>query len=43
MVVILASLEIKDWAEKQPLLLFGLVVAQFITIFLTFHFQDLRM
>ena len=43
MVVILAALQIRDWAEKRPLVLFGLVVAQFITIFLTFHFQDLRM
>ncbi len=43
MVVILAALKLRDWAEKRPLLLFALVVAQFITIFLTFHFQDLRM
>ncbi len=43
MVVILAALEIKPWAEKRPLLLFTLAVTQFITIVLTFHFQDLRM
>lgn len=42
-VVILAALELRQWAERRPLLLFGLGVAQFITIFLTFHFQDLRM
>lgn len=43
MVVILAALELRNWAEKRPLLLLAVVVAQFVTIFLTFHFQDLRM
>ncbi len=43
LVVILAALELRPWAEKRPLLFFGLVVAQFVTYFLTFHFQDLRM
>ncbi len=43
MVTILAALELKPWAEKRPLLLLGLVLAEFVTMFLTFHFQDLRM
>jgi hypothetical protein len=43
MMVILAALEIRPWVEKRPWLLFGLGALQFITVVLTFHFQDLRM
>ena len=43
MVVILAAREIRGWAPRRPLLFFGLALTEFITIFLTFHFQDLRM
>jgi len=43
MVVLLAAREIEPFVEAHPLGLSWLAAAQFMTIFLTFHFQDLRM
>ncbi len=43
MVVMLAALQIETWIKDHPRLLLGLALVQLITLFLTFHFQDLRM
>jgi len=43
MVVILAAYEVEKWAREHPSVVLGLAVAQLITLFLTFHFQDLHM
>jgi hypothetical protein len=43
MVVILAALEIEQYVQKKPAIVFILALIQFVTIVLTFHFQDLRM
>lgn len=43
MVVTLAAIELEPWIDRHPRLMFLLAGAQLITIFLTFHFQDLRM
>ena len=43
MVVILASIQIEPWVKDHPRWLLGLALAQLVTLFLTFHFQDLRM
>lgn len=42
-VVLFASREILDWKPNQQYPIYGLVLAQWITLLLTFHFQDLRM
>ena len=43
MVVLLAALELETWVKAHPRLLLWLAVVQLVTLFLTFHFQDLRM
>ena len=43
MVVLLAAREIEPFVQAHPVVLPWLAITQFITIFLTFHFQDLRM
>jgi hypothetical protein len=43
MMVMLAALELEPYVADHPRLLLGLGVVQLITLFLTFHFQDLRM
>ena len=43
MVVLLAAREIEPFVQAHPMVLPWLAITQFITIFLTFHFQDLRM
>lgn len=42
-VVLLAALELESFAQRQPRMLLVLATVQIISIFLTFHFQDLRM
>jgi hypothetical protein len=43
MVVIFASLELYRWAQKRPYLFYALLLAQFVTFMLTYHFQELKM
>jgi hypothetical protein len=43
LVVLLVALEIEALFERHPRVLVWLAFAQLVTIFLTFHFQDLRM
>lgn len=43
MMVMLAALELEPYVADHPRLLLGVGVAQLITLFLTFHFQDLQM
>jgi hypothetical protein len=42
-IVLLASRELVHWMKNKPYLLVGLLLAQFITLILTYHFQDFRM
>jgi hypothetical protein len=43
MIVLLASRELVRWMKDKPYLLVSLLLAQFITLMLTYHFQDFRM
>jgi hypothetical protein len=43
MVLFFASFEIEKLMRKKPLLFLGLMLLQYGTLILTFHFQDLRM
>jgi hypothetical protein len=43
MMALFAAYELEPHAARRPALVYGLGVAQFITIVLTYHFQDLRM
>ena len=43
MVAVFAAYELEPHAKKHPWVIFWLGLAQFITIVLTYHFQDLRM
>jgi hypothetical protein len=43
MVALFAAYEIQPTARRRPWIMFVLALAQFVTLMLTFHFQDLRM
>jgi hypothetical protein len=43
MVVMLAACELEPWVRDHPRMMLALAAMQLITLFLTFHFQDLRM
>jgi uncharacterized membrane protein (UPF0136 family) len=42
-IVLLASRELLRWMKNKPHLLAALLLAQFITLMLTYHYQDFRM
>lgn len=42
-VLFFAAYEIERWVEKRPAVLWGILVLQFLTVLLTYHFQDLVM
>jgi hypothetical protein len=43
MVVLLASFELEPHLRRRPSILLWPALAEFVTVVLTFHFQDLRM
>lgn len=43
MILYFAAYEIENWVSRRPIILFGILLLQLVTVLLTYHYQDLVM